>query len=224
MLRYGVPRVAVPQTLIHCALLVLVCPASVHAQQVVDSSAAASKKVYVAFRMENWTSKHIHDAKQATEHAELLKKMGCEVKTAQHNGHTDVTARTVFWKVLELGSQDKVHGWVTWFQKSGFETIHAYKAGTIKEKKTEDGKQREVVQYRLNDWKSQHTHEAEKTSQLIALMRGMGCEVESASHNGHTDVKMRCLEWMEIELDSHDAAHSWQAFLKEMGFEVKHEH
>ena len=192
------------------------------AQQVVDQG-AEQKKIYVAFRMEDWTARHL-SGEEANSHAELLKKLGCEVKTAQHNGHTDVSARTLFWKVLELDTHEKAHGWVTWFQKSGFETIHGHKVGAHEHGPAEDGKVREIVQYRSVDWKSQHLHKPEEVSQLMALTRGLGCEVSSDSHNGHTDVKMRCPEWMEIELSSHEAAHAWQKFLADMGFETKHEH
>lgn len=206
------------------ALLIaaVVCFSGEQTAQGQTPAGQAAPKVYVAFRMEKWTSRHL-SASDATEHEQLLKKLGCEVKTAQHDGHMDVTARTIFWKVLEVDSHDKAHGWVTWFQKSGFETIHGHKVGTHQHV-ADDGKVLEIVQYRLADWKSQHIHKTEEMTQLLALTRGLGCEVQSNSHNGHTDVKMRCPEWMEIELNNHEAAHSWQKFLNDLGFETKHEH
>ena len=184
-------------------------------------SSAAEEKVYVAFRMRDWQAKHIHDAKAAKDHAATLKTLGCEVKSVQHDGHTDVQCRTVLWKSLELKSHDQAHQWVSWLQKSGFETIHGHKAGTLK---SEEGKTRELVQFRSTEWKSQHIHDSKELNQLLALYRGMGLTVKTDSHNGHTDVKATCPEWMEISLTSHEAAHKWEEFLKEQGFETKHVH
>ena len=187
------------------------------------SSATAKSKVYVAFRSRDWTTKHLHDAEQAKTHEATLKQLGCEVKTASHNGHIDVSCRTVYWKSLALDTHEQAHHWVTWLQQSGFETIHGHRIGTSVAGANATA-QREVVQFRLSDWQTQHVHESLELGQLMALYRGLGCDVQSHSHNGHSDVRVRCPEWMEIELPSHEAAHSWQKFLGEQGFETKHEH
>lgn len=190
-------------------------------QQETDKKA----KIYVAFRMRDWQSKHIHDADVAKKHADTLKQLGCEVKTGNHGNHMDVTCRTVYWKSLALDNHDQAHQWVDWLKQSGFETIHGHKVGTHKhEPQADGGHALEIVQYRLADWKSYHVHGSDELSQLLALLRALGCEVETHSHDGHNDVKSRCGEWMEIEVVSHEAAHSWQKFLGDKGFETKHEH
>ncbi|MFK7735786.1 MAG: hypothetical protein AB8B50_07155 [Pirellulaceae bacterium] len=211
-----------------CSLTLALGLISGNSLQAQDAAASGSQtkvdtkaKVYVAFRMQNWTSKHINQAEAAKKHADTLTQLGCEVKVASHNGHTDVTCRTTYWKSLALDGHDQAHQWVTWLQQSGFETIHGHPQG---EHKT-DGKQHaEMVQYRLADWKSRHIHDNNELAQLLALYRGLGCEVTTSGHDGHTDVKARCPEWMEIQIKSHDAANAWQKFLRDMGFEAKHEH
>ncbi len=211
--------------LLSVAVLLIAHVNSVCAQQKVSAQTASSsskaKRVFVAFRMEDWKAKHIHDAAQAKTHADTLQKLGCEVKTNSHNGHTDVSCRTIFWKSLALDSHDQAHQWISWLQQAGFETIHGHKLG---QPLASDATQREAVQYRLPNWHSRHIHGNDELSQLLALYRGLGCEVTTASHNGHTDVKARCAEWMEVEVNSHEAAISWEKFLKDMGFEAKHEH
>lgn len=184
-----------------------------------------AKKFYVAFRMEKWKAKHIHDAAAAKKHADTLKTLGCEVKTNSHDGHIDVQCRTILWKSLALDSHDQAHQWVAWLKQAGFDTIHGHQVGEHSHaSNAAQGAQREIVKYRLANWNSQHIHGATELNQLLALYRGLGCEVETHSHDGHTDVKSRCPEWMEIELPSHDAAHKWQEFLKKGGFETQHEH
>lgn len=192
--------------------------------QPVSSSTPATAKVYVAFRMEKWSSKHVHDAAQANTHAETLRKLGCEVSTATHNGHTDVNCRTVFWKSLSLDSHEQAHQWISWLQQAGFETIHGHAAGQQTHGAAPSGTHRELVQFRMAEWRSQHVESDTELSQLVALYRGLGCQVETHQHAGHTDVKARCPEWMEVEMPSHPAADSWQKFLGDMGFETKHEH
>lgn len=197
------------------------CPTGLARAQAAASEDAG--KLYVAFRMEAWTTKHLHDAAQVKTYVETLKNLGCEVRTNQHDGHTDVTCRTVFWKSLALDSSEQAERWIAWFRESGFETIHGHAVGQTPSSDS-DGKPRELVQFRLAEWRSKHTHKAAELSQFTALCRGLGCEVETVSHGNHTDVKFRCPEWREVELPSHVAATSWQKFLGELGFEAKHEH
>lgn len=199
------------------------CP-SLEAQGVTPSgSAGNTKKIYLAFRMESWSTKHIHDAAQATKHAETLKQLGCEVKTVAHSGHADVQCRTVLWKSLELDQAEQAKQWASWLQQSGFDIIFAQKAGTLVPTAS-PGKPAEIVKFRRAEWQSQHIHDATELNQLLTLYRALGCEVQTEGHAGHTDVKARCAEWMEIEMPTHDAAHKWQEFLKQTGFETLHEH
>lgn len=207
------------------AMLLLVSAVPALAQDAAGTAGvqASGKKIYVAFRMEEWTAKHLHDAAQLKSYTDTLKTLGVEVKTSQHNGHTDVQCRTVFWKSMVLDSAEQADKWITWLQQSGFDTIRGRKVGTTPPIVSGNAT-REIVQYRQADWRSQHIHDPNELNQLLALYRALGCEVEQSSHNGHSDVKSRCPEWMEIELPNHDAAHKWQDFLNKGGFETKHEH
>ncbi len=205
----------------YCASIALVVVALATPASFGQSNETGEAKVYIAFRMEKWNSRHIHDAPKAQKHAETLKQLGCEVKTASHDGHTDVSCRTIFWKSLALDSHDQAHQWEKWLQDSGFETIHAHPPANAKPVSSGP---REVVQYRMTDWKSRHIHNNDELSQLLALYRGLGCDVQVSEHSGHNDVKVLCPSWMEVDMPSHEAAHAWQKFLGDMGFETKHEH
>ena len=205
-------------------LILLVFCIPVFPARAQDAQDSPDNKVYVAFRIQNWKTRHIHDASQAEKFLATLKTLGCEVKTNQHNGHTDVSCRTIFWKTLALDSHDKAHEWINWFHSVGFDTIHGHVVGNAPNTKNAGANQAEVVQYKLADWKTQHLENSAELNQLLALYRGMGIEVKVSSHDGHHDVTARCQDWMEINLPSHDAANKWQQFLKENGFETKHVH
>ncbi|QDV25633.1 hypothetical protein [Aureliella helgolandensis] len=185
--------------------------------------AAEGGKHHLAFRMQNWKTVHMHDAEQAKQHVETLKALGCEVKTAQHDGHIDVQARTTIWKLLALDSQGQVEQWQAWFAQAGFDSLHGHPP--LENPAPVAGQAHaEVVQYRSIDWKVAHLPNVQDSSQRTILYRALGCETKSDQHSGHFDVSARCPDWMEIELPNHQAAHAWQDFLNKAGFETKHNH
>lgn len=188
------------------------------------AAVASGQKLILAFRMQDWKAQHLHDAEQAQKQADTLRTLGCEVKTAQHNGHIDVQCRTVFWKSLALDSSEQLAQWTAWLQQVGFDTIHGREVSAAKPAQGTDGKPKEIVRYRSSQWRSQHVHQASEVGQLTTLFTALGCELEKLDHNGHTDLKFRCAGWKEIELPTHEAAHSWQEFLNSHGFETTHEH
>ena len=83
---------------------------------------------------------------------------------------------------------------------------------------------REVVAYRLTNWKTVHFDDAKRADAHTKTVKRLGCEVKTGDHGGHIDVSYRCSEWREISLESHDKAHSWEKWLKASGFETRHDH
>ncbi len=82
----------------------------------------------------------------------------------------------------------------------------------------------ELVRYRTEQWQSKHIHDTEKVKTIAETLTTLGCEVEQNEHNGHTDLKYRCKEWKQLELETHEDAHQWEDWLKEYGFETEHQH
>ena len=80
----------------------------------------------VRYQLTNWKAKHIHDEKKADTIVATLKKLGCEVKKNQHNGHVDVTYRSPKWRQLELDSHDDAHKWESWLKEFEFQTEHKH--------------------------------------------------------------------------------------------------
>lgn len=201
-------------------LLAAQTPNYVNAQQ---TTVAEGQKLILGFRMMDWKAKHFDEPEAAATQAQTLRKLGCEVKTTQHDGHSDVQCRTLYWKSLALDTHEQLQQWKTWLELAGFDVIHGHPASSEKATNA-DGSHKEVVKYRLADWRSQHIHQSAEVGQLTTLYRSLACEVENYDHSGHTDVRYRCPEWMEFELPSHEAAHKWQDFLQNAGFETAHEH
>jgi hypothetical protein len=145
------------------------------------------------------------------------------VTTNQHGGHIDVKWRTVVWKLLALENEKQVAQWQDWLKKRGFETLYGQPVGKAKTAEKSDGGHAEIVQYRAPEWRTIHVQE-KSPSGTIAIYKGLGCEVTQEKHAGHIDLKVRCTEWKEIEVGSHQLALAWEKYLKGAGFEAKHEH
>ena len=86
----------------------------------------AAKREVVAYRAEKWQSAHFDDAKRVEKHVATLKKLGCEVKTSQHGGHTDVSHRCPKWMEIAFDTHEKAHAWEEWLKANGFETRHSH--------------------------------------------------------------------------------------------------
>lgn len=83
---------------------------------------------------------------------------------------------------------------------------------------------KEVVRYRLVDWRVVHTGKVEEAKKLAAMLIKLKCEVKQADHGNHVDIRYRCKDWKELQLPTHTAAHQWETWLKKYGFETVHEH
>lgn len=89
-------------------------------------SASASAAEIVRYQCETWKAKHVHEAEKADTITTTLKKLGCDVKSVEHNGHTDVRYRCEKWRELRLKTHDEAVKWEKWFQEYGFKTEHRH--------------------------------------------------------------------------------------------------
>jgi hypothetical protein len=85
---------------------------------VAETSAAET----VRYRLENWKAKHIHDVAKADQLTDILKKLGCEVQKAEHNGHIDVKYRCPQWRQISPETEDEVVRWEKWLRQHSFQT------------------------------------------------------------------------------------------------------
>jgi len=91
----------------------------------VQSTSAADKEA-VAYRLAEWKTIEFKDPNRAKVHFSTIKKLGCEVKQADHNGHVDVSYRCPKWRQIELSDHAAAHKWEDWLKASGFETQHKH--------------------------------------------------------------------------------------------------
>lgn len=175
-------------------------------------------KETIAFQLAQWKTMHFDDAAKAKQHAEMVKKLGCEVKQGQHAGHIDLTYRCTEWKSMTVETHALAEQWSGWLKGSGFDVSHAHPDPSYAEGK-------EAVEFRLVNWKSFHGKGTAEEKQFIELLGKLGCEVVISEHAGHSDVKFRAPTWRDVHVAEHAAADELGAWLKKNGFEVApHKH
>ena len=81
-----------------------------------------TKRPTVAFQMTTPRTVHLPDDAAAQKILNTLTLVGCELKTADHNGHTDATFSCPQWRTIELATQESAVAWDEWLKESGFET------------------------------------------------------------------------------------------------------
>jgi hypothetical protein len=185
----------------------------------------------IAYRLPENKTLHFDNLQKASEHLEAVKKLGCEVTPAGHDGHNDVTYRCPKWKSLTVATDELAHQWEEWFTAAGFETLHGHEAdheGHAEEhahahEEGEHGEEHEEVEFRLTTWVNLPPQEGIEFQELVAIVKALGCEVQESQQPGEPTVAVRCAEWKHLELPSHEAAESWQQWLTKAGFEAKHE-
>ena len=89
-------------------------------------TAVARQDWIVEFRLSSWRTMHFPNADKANQHIQAMRKLGCETKKFDHNGHFDVRYRCTNWKQMKLATDDEAHQWVRWLKQNGFETVHQH--------------------------------------------------------------------------------------------------
>ena len=138
----------------------------------------------LAFNLSKWKEMHFDDAEKATKHFETVKKLGCEVKQANHAGHIDVVYRCPEWKVLAVSDHAMADQWAAWLKNAGFDVSHghtdvAFATGP------------EVVELRMVKWKTIHGNGSAEEAETLEQLKKLGVEVIVESHGNHDDIRFR---------------------------------
>lgn len=202
-------------------ILVLVLMLSGLCEVNVYGQASTKTKSAVAFRLTQWRTVHFDDVQKATVHSETLKKIGCEVGSEAHAGHTDVVYRAVRWILLEPDSKVQTDQWEKWLTQSGFEILRGQSKAAQPQV---DSQTTTDVKYKLASPRLRHFPKDDERREYVTITQALGCVVTQIAHDGHTDVKVECPDWMQADFPNHDVAHAWEAWLQKAGFETEHKH
>ena len=74
--------------------------------------------------------------------------------------------------------------------------------------------------FRLSQWETIHTRNAEEAQKEIDTLKRLGCEVASETHGDHIDVRYHCPEWKSIKLASDQLVTQWASWCQAKGMET----
>ena len=72
----------------------------------------------------------------------------------------------------------------------------------------------EVVHYQLKEWKAKHIHDEKKAETIFTTMKKLKIEAQKVPHNGHIDLKYRCVKEQHLPVKTHDEAMKWEKWVQ----------
>ena len=184
------------------------------APQTSASQVSLSGKL-VGYRAPEWKTLHTASAEQAEQTVATLKRIGCEVDASNHGDHVDVKFRCPEWRSMKVKTHALQAQWSSWCENQGLETVVVNPAPNTK---------RPTVSFQMAKARTVHLHDQAAAQKILNTLTLVGCDISTKDHADHTDATFSCPQWTTIELTTEDSAHAWQKWLKESGFETKHEH
>lgn len=76
------------------------------------------------------------------------------------------------------------------------------------------------IGFRVSEWKTIHSHDASVMQTEMQTLTKIGCEVTTASHGDHVDLKYRCSNWKTIEVPTDELSKQWTAWLADKEMET----
>ncbi|QEG35871.1 hypothetical protein [Bythopirellula goksoeyrii] len=197
-----------------------------------QSSAHQDEEFVIAYRLPESMTLEFDNQQKAREHLDAVRNLGCEVSPAGTNGHDAVTYLCPKWKSLTVASDELAHQWEEWLTAAGFTTLHGHEAeheaGHTEEHghdhdENKHGEEHEEVMFRLSNWATLQPEPELDSQELLAIAKGLGCEVQEPQQTGQPGIQIRCVDWKHLELSTHEDAEYWQQWLTKAGFEANHE-
>lgn len=176
---------------------------------------ASASSMMLSFQLADWKTVHAKDQAHAKQTVDTLAGLGIECTQHAHEDHFDVRFRCPAWKTIKVDTGQQLDQWQQYLDMIGLDTV-ALNPPAQTSKPT--------VSFRLPNARTAHLDDRTHAEALNETFRMLGCQVSVQDHDGHVDLNLACDEWKTIALRSEDAAHVWQDWLKQNGFETKHVH
>ena len=179
-----------------------------------QANQVSSAAKIVGYRTTDWQTVHTASSDEADQTVATLKRIGCEVDTNNHGDHIDIKFRCPEWRSMKVKTHTLQAQWSSWCESQGLEIVVVNPPENTK---------RPTVMFQMAQPRTVHLHDQAAAIKILNTLTLIGCDIKTNDHNGHTDATFGCPDWRTIELASEDSAHAWQKWLKESGFETKHE-
>lgn len=75
----------------------------------------------VQFRLTEFKAVHGDGSAEQQQFVDTLKKVGCDVRVTDHNGHSDIRFRAPTWCTIRVADEAAANQWREWLTSQGFE-------------------------------------------------------------------------------------------------------
>lgn len=86
----------------------------------VDAAFSSGEKA-VQFRLVEFKALHGDGTPEQNQFIDTLKKIGCDVRVIDHNGHADIRFRAPTWCTIRVADEAAANQWNEWLTTQGFE-------------------------------------------------------------------------------------------------------
>ena len=76
------------------------------------------------------------------------------------------------------------------------------------------------ISFQQTAWQTKHLHDAGKAAEMVQQLEDLGCEVTQNQHDGHIDVRYRCVNWQTIDLPTNDQVTQWKTWMQQSGLQT----
>ncbi len=99
------------------------------------------------------------------------------------------------------------------------QTVTLPETGEDVQEPVTDGVARKIG-FRLVDWHTIHSDGTQATTDRIATLEEIGCEIGQVNHGDHIDTVYRCATWKAIDIESAEKLKHWNDWLVENEFDT----
>lgn len=75
----------------------------------------------VQFKLADYKSVHGDGSPEQSQFVDTLKKIGCDVRELEHNGHSDIRYRAPTWCTIRVADASAANDWLEWLTSQGFD-------------------------------------------------------------------------------------------------------
>ena len=76
------------------------------------------------------------------------------------------------------------------------------------------------ISFQQTAWQTKHLHDADQAAAMVKQLEELGCEVTQGQHNGHIDVRYRCVNWQTLDLPTDDQINQWKTWMQQSGLQT----
>lgn len=79
---------------------------------------------------------------------------------------------------------------------------------------------KKTIGFRLANWETAHFHDASAADKTETALKKIGCETQRQAHDGHIDLRYRCVGWKQLTVETDEHLVQWHQWLGDRGMQT----